>query len=188
MANALSRWFGIELEVDPYVNVNEYGEFSKELAGHLRALPNIDLKDVDVHIHRLVIDFVPLRFGIGPLERRLENLDVTIGLHKSKKGRRSVWFLNKDLPIRITREIEVKARAHNISYSLSGAYCAQHRRFSDYVATAIKRDSNQRDRWLSVTATAHPTDDFLIKVQNVRATTTKIPFALTKETQLPIPI
>lgn len=184
MTQQIIKWYGLSLDVAPYVNVNAYGEFRDKLIQHLKTLPNIDLKNVEVYINQLEIETRPSKYGDSRLEQRVSNLDVSIETLKSAKERALIWFLNKDLPIKMNPDIEVRARAHKISYSLSGEYCANHRQYTDYVATAVKHDCPAKFRKLIIAGTAHATDSYGKIVKNIRPATTKIVFGLTAECQL----
>jgi hypothetical protein len=185
MTQKIFELFGISLNIDPYVKESEYKEVHDQLVLHLKTLPNIDLKNVEVYINQLEIHTEPSRFGIAPLQARLSHIDVSIETFQSAKS--LIWFLNKDLPLKMNPEIEVKARAHKISYSLSSDYCDTHDRYIDYIATAVMSNCPQKYRRLTITGIAQATQSFKEKLLNFTGTTkTKIQFPLTGKCQLPL--
>ena len=187
MTQKVSELFGISLEIDPDVNELDYVEFRDQLLSHLKDLKNVDLNNVEVYIHQLRISTKPTHFGVSPLSARLSHLGIKIEM--MDKARRSgvIWFLNRDLPLRLNQEVEVTAHKHRIAYSLSGDYCQMSGSYNDYIATVIMKSCPTKHRMLHITATAHATERFKERLLNFRGyTTTKISFPLDSKRQLPL--
>ena len=187
MAQKVFDVFGIELNIDPDVNEDDYKSFHDQLVKHLKALPDIKIENVEVYIHQLRIRTEPTRFGVSPLQARLSKLDVSIQINKKAKESKLIWFLNPDLDIRMNPSVNVKARRHSISYSLPADYLENYDRYNDYIATIVKADLPEKLRKLRITGTAHATARFTQKILNFKGTTTtKMEFRLTKDRQLPL--
>lgn len=185
MPQSIHTIFGISLDVDPFVNKSEYVAFRDQLISDLQTR-GLDMTDLEVYIHRLLIYTEPIFRGVSTVQARLSNIDVKIKINKRAKS--WMWFLNPELSLRMDNNITSKPRRHDLSYTLSGAYCEDHKHYEDYIATVVKSNCPAKHRKLNITGIAYATETFKNEkfVNFDGRVTTKFPFELTRERQLPL--
>jgi len=188
MTQKVDEYFGVGLEIDPEIDEREYAELSRKLAERIKDMKHIDPKAVEVYIHKLNMNIKPKYLGLSPLQARLARLDVLVAINAKARESGLIWFLNRELPIRLDPQVEIKAHKYRVAYSLTGEYCNANNGYSDYIAALVRDGCLPKHKELTVTATAYATDRLKQKIGNLQhlggKVTTKMRFPLTRDVQV----
>jgi hypothetical protein len=184
MAQQVEKFFGIRLAIDSYIDKHEYADLRRRLSGRVLEIQEAHKRKVWVYIHKLDITIREKHLGVRSLEDRLARLDVTIRINQKAKQSGFITFVDPNLAFRPDDEVEIKRRMARISYSLSGAYCARHAGYCDYIATLVADGCPPKFKTLGVTATAYPAAKLKRRIDNLETATTKLQFPLTGSIQL----
>ena len=188
MPQKVDKYFGIHLELDSFIDENEYEIIKEQLADRVRTLAKEHKQKIDVYIHKLDITIKPKHLGLSPLSARLSHLDITTCIPKKASQSKKIFFVNPLPDFSIDANVQVRRLKNRITYRLSGKYCEKNKSYHDYIATMVVDGCLPRYKKLIVKAAAYPEPKLKQRIENIFVDSdnviTKLQFPLTRDIQL----
>jgi len=190
MTQTLEKYYGVKLSASKTVELSKFLELEERIRSAIKATPLPSREhNYEIYVTRLLFSVThPEVFGVGPLERRLNSVDLILKVNPKQIENKRLEFLNHKIANQLwsfTSEGTLTATESQIRAILSGRFCEHDGTFEILALTRVRSDLRQKDRKIKVTARATPTDSFRSKFRNISGIfSTSIDYKLNGSVQL----